>query len=563
MWILLSFLSAALAAELWQPSSLLIPDNSTTYGTSDYRTSLSGDGTTVVIGLPSYQNSRGAVWTYRRIDDDDTGTWTPVGPPLLGDVEGSQLGYALALNANGQVLVVGSPWWRESLASQNLPSRAQAYRWVAEASNDDGDGSWQPAGAALLKAPVLDRDDPDFTWYEGTGSGTSVATSEDGTVVAVAAPYWTVYNRTDPDLPVELASGRVVVYQWNDTSNDWDVVGDAILGRQSRHMFGFSIALAANGRRIVIGSPQLSYLVGTTPGNGSALVYELDDTDGLSPQWKQMGASIHGDDEGDAAGYSVAMASDGQRIIVGYPYGGSGLVQVFDWTGDVEWEQTGRDIEPDGSTGYGEGHSVAISGDSRTIAVYSPAQSYNCVTSGLVRLFRLTCNTDGSAEDCDWIQVGDILPGERGRGEARYRGRTLSLQYDGSRLALASSFHYECEWLDWNCPSACDEPDWTGNIRVLDLMNVTETATPTASPTMRTASPTVSSSIGSGSEATASPSLEPGSTDTPTERNTFSPSSIARSNTLEPSDVDSASYSIAQRGPLLAGIVLGLGLLLP
>jgi hypothetical protein len=364
------------------------------------------------------------------------------------------------------------------------------------------------------------RVDPDFTWYQATGSGTAVATSEDGTVVAVAAPSWTVYNRTeDTELPVEIASGRVVVYQWNAT--DWQVVGDAIVGLQSRHLFGLSIGLAANGRWIVIGAPQLSYLVGTTPGAGSALVYELDQTDGLS-QWKQMGDAIHGDDEGDAAGYSVAMASDGQRIMVGYPYGGRGRVRVFDWIG-VEWEQTGRDIVPDGSTGYGEGRSVAISGDSSTIAVYSPDESYNCVTSGLVRLFRLVCNTTNSTEDCDWIQVGDMLPGEKGRGEARYRGRTLSLQHDGSRLALASSFQYECDWLEWNCESPCYEPDWTGTIRVLDLLNVTETPVPSLTPTASpTASPTMRSPIGTNSEGTASPSL----------------------------------------GPFFAGIVLGLGLLL-
>jgi hypothetical protein len=532
--ILLCLLPAARAAEIfWQPTSLFIPDNTTTYATSDYRTSLSGDGITVAIGLPSYRNSRGAVWTYRRTatnDDDHSGTWRSVGPPLLGDVEGSQVGYALALNGDGQVLVVGSPWTNDSLPSWNVPSRAHVYRWApADASNDD-DGSWQPAGAALLEAPVLDRVVPDFTWYQTTGSGTAVATSEDGTVVAVAAPSWTVYNRTDDaELPVEIASGRVVVYQWNATSNDWQVVGDAIVGLQSRHLFGFSIGLAANGRRIVIGAPQLSYWVGTTPDAlGSALVYELDQTDGLS-QWKQMGDAIHGDDEGDAAGYSVAMASDGQRIMVGYPYGGRGRVRVFDWIG-VEWEQTGRDIVPDGSTGYGEGHSVAISGDSSTIAVYSPAQSCNCVTSGLVRLFRLVCNTTNSTEDCDWIQVGDMLPGERGRGEADNRGRTLSLQHDGSRLALASSFQYECDWLDWNCESPCYEPDWTGSIRVLDLLNVTETPVPSLTPT-------------------ASPTTSP----------TTSP------NTVEPSfpdDAASMSYSIAQRGPSLAGIVLGLGLLL-
>ena len=493
----------------WKPHSLpIVFRSSTYYETSDYRTAISSDGSTIVIGLPSYEDSRGAVWTYHW--DDATLEWNMNDNIIVGDYSLSQTGYDLALNGNGNILIVGSPHASTSGPTFQYPSRTRVYR-----RNKASHGGWEQLGSTLMESSKADWLDEEFdtgedTWYSMTGSGTAVAISYDGYRVAVGAPHSS--PRPGKEDEQSHRQGQVNVYEYDESVQEWIMLGESLYGKIDNHVFGFSLDMSADGTMLIVGSPQVSYPVGEELSPGAAYAFELLPSSSFpvtltrsavdaSYTWKPVGSPIEGDESGDLAGFSVAIDDVGTRIVIGYPdFGGlfnGGLVRVFDLENNgknADWVQVGSDILPDDTTGYGEGRAVAISGDGTTIAVYSPKTSFNDHILGMTRIWRLSpsCRDDDNNQDeaCDWAVVGDSLSGERGHGGPTHRGRTVGLTLDGNRLALASSLNYT---KDYWAPHDNMEY-WEGNSRVLDLTHITNS--PTVSPsTFAPAAATASSSI--------------------------------------------------------------------
>jgi hypothetical protein len=122
---------------------------------------LSGDGNTAIVGGPPDNSDIGAAWVFTR----SNGVWTQQGNKLVGTgATGAQpnLGYSVALSADGNTAIVGAPYDGFDSACNCGVGGA----WVFTRSN----GVWTQQGDKLL----------------GTGApgkakqGTSVALSADG-----------------------------------------------------------------------------------------------------------------------------------------------------------------------------------------------------------------------------------------------------------------------------------------------------------------------------------------------------------------------------------------------
>ena len=104
----------------------------------------------------------------------------------------------------------------------------------------------------------------------------------------------------------------------------------------------------------------------------------------------QIGSDIDGETADDQSGYSVAMSADGNRIVIGAPYNddngdNSGQVRIYTWNGTI-WTQTGADI--DGETaGDQSGYSVAMSADGTRIAIGALYNDDNGNDAGQVRIY--------------------------------------------------------------------------------------------------------------------------------------------------------------------------------
>ena len=154
----------------------------------------------------------------------------------------------------------------------------------------------------------------------GDYSGTSVALSDDGSVLAVGATYNDGIGSEN--------SGHVRVYK--NVNVSWEQTGQDIGGESAGDMSGYSVALSNDGSVLAIGS------VGAPENDGNSYfsrhIRVYQNVNGI---WQQIGQGVDGENVLDNFGWSVALSDDGSVLAVGaYSNGGngsfSGHVRVFE-----------------------------------------------------------------------------------------------------------------------------------------------------------------------------------------------------------------------------------------
>lgn len=166
---------------------------------------------------------------------------------------------------------------------------------------------------------------------------------------------------------------------------------------------------------------------------------------GLQAQnWVQIGQDIDGESQGEQAGYSVALNSDGtvMAMVINHTNGASrSRVKVFQNNNGI-WTQLGQDIY--GTTDSGSGFSVDLNSDGTILAVGFPNSSYYGTFKGVVRLYDYDTNSNS------WIQSGLDIQGEN---DMDHFGYSVSLSADGSVVAVGAIYN-------------SDNGYWSGHVRV-------------------------------------------------------------------------------------------------
>ena len=180
------------------------------------------------------------------------------------------------------------------------------------------------------------------------------------------SPAFQVGNRygINPDL---LKSVKKIPSQYIIASS-----GQTLNGENTGDIFGWSTDLSEDGLTLAVGS----ILNDNTNGlnSGSVRVYTRSDADGV---WIQKGVDIDGEAAQDYSGWSIALSADGDRLVVGAVFnddGGTvntGHVRIYDWNaGTLQWalyhEITGS------TSGDFFGYSVSLSKDKTRLAVGAP-----------------------------------------------------------------------------------------------------------------------------------------------------------------------------------------------
>ncbi len=231
---------------------------------------------------------------------------------------------------------------------------------------------------------------------------------------------------------------RVFVFRRN--GNLWQTQELRSLNFDAADEFGTSVALSADGNTIVVGAPfedTHGRIIDATsnenaPNSGAAYVFSATAT---TTHQQVAFLKAHNIDAGDRFGASVAISSDGRRIVVGAPFEDSTSVYV-DSTPNNDGEDDGalymyeHSAPTWGLTHYfkyqssrslaGLGTSVAISGDGDTV-VACPVR-YDSQSSHPVG-FRFADNVwriDATAESYP-IQSAPV---------------STALSYDGNTLAV-------------------------------------------------------------------------------------------------------------------------------
>ncbi|CAB4649199.1 MAG: hypothetical protein F2621_05535 [Actinobacteria bacterium] len=246
----------------------------------------------------------------------------------------------------------------------------------------------------------------------GANSGWSVATNQDGSIIAIGAP------QISP-----TGNGMVQVYQLS--SGAWSQLGADIVSSSADYT-GYALALSSDGLTLAVGSPRAD--PGSINNAGEVRVYSLQ-----SGTWVQIGATFTGAATSDGAGTAVALSATGNRLAFGAsraPSGiGPGQVSVFDYSaGTNSWTQVGATLT--GEANNDEfGNSLSLSDDGAWLAVGAPKNDVGgaAANAGHARVFELVSTT--------WTTRGADIDGEVAGDLA---GQSVALGTSGGRLVIGS-----------------------------------------------------------------------------------------------------------------------------
>ena len=350
---------------------------------------ISGNGNIIAVGADQYNSYMGHVRVYEEV----SGTWTQIGNDIEGDSSGDWSGRSIALSVDGSIIAIGAPFNDDGATDSG---HVRMFENIA--------GIWTQIGNAI---------EGDATWDE---SGTSVALSAGGTIVAIGAPR---HNGNGNE------SGQVRVFE--NVQGTWTQIGNDIYGLQPGHGLGISCSLSSDGSILAVGA--VSRNTAATAASYS-IIYE-----NVLGTWTQIGQVINAVSPLDQSGRSVSLSSDGSIVAIGAINNNnasgsiSGHVRVFENVSGT-WTQIGSDIIGEAS-GDQSGGSVSLSSDGSIVAIGATRNSANGQSSGHVRVYQNTSNT--------WSQVGSDIDGEEAQD---YFGGNVSLSGAGDALIVGATTLY-------------------------------------------------------------------------------------------------------------------------
>ncbi len=319
-----------------------------------------------------------------------TGQWIQQGNDIDGEAESDQSGWAISLNANGDVVAIGG---RYNDAGGSASGHARVYEMQSD--------SWVQIGQDIDGIETSDR------------FGFSISVSADGDVVAIGAPD----NNSNG-----FEAGHVRVFQLE--LNNWVQIGNETIGTAWGDHAGHAVSLSDDGMRLAIGAPDAIVVENVGSNYGQVRVYEnQNDT------WVQIGGEMIGENPEDNSGFSVSLNEDGSIVAIGAPVnGGTGIsaghVRVYKEMSGV-WEQIGEDIDG-GQEYYKSGSSIALNNEGNILAI-GAIDSNN---SGSARVYENQNDT--------WVQIGDDIVGEDTNDDF---GFSISINASGDIIAVGAPFN--------------------------------------------------------------------------------------------------------------------------
>ena len=192
---------------------------------SGYSVSLNDNGTVVAIGAPQNDNNgfdSGVVRVYQY----NSTSWVQLGSDIDGEAAGDWSGSSVSLDSEGKRVAIGAP---QNNGNGQYSGQVRVYEY-----NNSTD--WKKIGSDIDGEAAYDQ------------SGYSVSLNDNGTVVAIGAPY----NKGTGT----KTTGQVRVYEyastaWEQISDDLDGEVDANFGNAD--VLGYSVALDSAGTVVAAG----------------------------------------------------------------------------------------------------------------------------------------------------------------------------------------------------------------------------------------------------------------------------------------------------------------------
>ncbi len=311
-------------------------------------------------------------------------TWTQVGQTIYGQNEEDYIGLEneVAINTDGSIIAVASDK-HNNYTGQVRVFQYDGTTWTQLGSDIDGEAS-------------------------SDNFGTCIALSADGHILAVGAPN-NGGNGTH--------SGEVKIYQYNESTSEWELLGSPIYGEGEENYCGLHISLSNDGYTVAVSSP---YNDVAGENAGEVRVFHYDGN-----AWQQVGNTIYGENAGEKIG-NLSLNGDGTILAIGSNFNSdySGFVRVYKLVNDT-WTMQGSEITGEAAQDYSS--IIALSDDGLTLAIGAYGNDNNGDAAGCVRVFYF----DGAT----WTQIGQDINGD---AEGDWFGGAVDISDDGSRVAVGA-----------------------------------------------------------------------------------------------------------------------------
>jgi hypothetical protein len=326
--------------------------------------SLDASGNTIAIGAPGSGTIEGGGLrgnTRIFLFDDSTNTWVQKGDTIWGERWYNASGYKIVLSSDGNTVAISAPEYDGDVPSAfNDIGNTRVFTW------NSLNNTWEQKGNSIIGINT-----GDFT-------GLSIDLSSDGNIVAIGSPF---YSNND-----NIFNGNVIVYEWNNSTNIWEQKGSQINGENTEDLVGYSVSLDSSGTTLAFGVQYANTINGTT--SGKVLIYNWNSS---TNDWIIKGSEIVGMTSNEEIGVVLELNSDGNTIVIGAPYKDNnignniGCVRIYDYV-NGSWVQRGFDI-----IGQAEGDifgsSVSINSNGNIVSIGAPSNDDNGNNAGNVRVY--------------------------------------------------------------------------------------------------------------------------------------------------------------------------------
>ena len=326
----------------------------------------------------------------------DAGAIVQEGSDLLHSDGDTEFGQSLAMSKDGSVIAIGAYKQEPSTASTALKDAGvvRVYELIS--------GAWQQRGSDIEGGSK-------YAW-----SGYSVDLNEDGSVVAIGVPRYSIRDDSGSVVAGGSMRGQARIFDWSD--NAWVQRGDGIQGEVAKNFLGGSVSLSADANTVAVGAPDKQGLVLTY--SGVLTVYYWN-----GAAWQQKGNIIEGSLASDRVGKSISLSADGNRIA--YTKENSDTVDVLTWENGA-WGNL-KSVQLDYLS------SVDLSPDGSTIAVAAKRAREDGILIGNVKVFQF--DQSGNLVQ----RGGDLNDFLLNAGDAGEIGSSVNLNKDGTAIAISAT----------------------------------------------------------------------------------------------------------------------------
>ncbi|HBU37046.1 MAG TPA: hypothetical protein DEB70_04485, partial [Planctomycetaceae bacterium] len=344
--------------------------------------SLSADGNIIAIGSASYDNGSksdtGHVRTFKY--DASNSSYAKYGNnhEILGSNKQDYFGVSVSLSADGKVLAAGASGHDYS------NKKDVGYIKIYHLNNSN---NWVQK---LFKRGSI----------EDNYFGGEIAVSADGKTVVVGGPG---------DTQTKSNRGRVVIYRYKESSDNWLQLGRGKYGEADEDRFGRSLSISADGSVLAVGAPQNDY---TGSNRGRVDLFEISESGDLQP----LGLPIYGEANDDQSGISISLSDNGKRVAIAAHLnddGGtdSGHVRLYEFI-DGTWQKQGMDLDGPTQQSFrnNENIAVSLSGDGTHLAIGSPASNDSAPSvEGTVRVLKFHDSVAPTLSSCQTSIDGEKI----------------------------------------------------------------------------------------------------------------------------------------------------------